>query len=176
MNATLKQARAELEDYRAELRRREDSRYERNVDDDCWVSQWAENIILQEKEARVMLAEADGLVECDVLCNIETGEPIHARIVETRYGHSWMVADAADNAVDWLPDWAADDTKRRKSNAAARGYVVRRALKKGEVAVVGNGTGLSGSARVVIRPVYDARWADAGIVAWAEETDEGDQK
>lgn len=138
----------------ADLDRRAAESFDR-CDTDGFLSQWALNLTARQRRMEADLAEAGGVAEFPALYTTG-GEPVPARLVQTRYGTTWAIfATAADakwgtNApvIAWQRRSSARTEERRAAYLAERGYVERLILAPARVVMRGEGRGLSGAMSV----------------------------
>jgi hypothetical protein len=137
------------EELRAEadrhLQAREDS-WNRS-DTDGFLSQWASGLAAQRASRAAAIAENDGLAEFPALFRLD-GTWVPARVIDGRYGRSWMILDEDGKATG---EFLTYRPKRRTTNAR-KGYTEGTVLRPAVAAYGGRGRGLSGSAWVETRP------------------------
>lgn len=133
------------------LKRRQES-WERS-DTDGFLSQWASDLHARLHERRAELLEQGGVDHFPALLDGE-GRRMRAKLIETKYGFSWLCLDSSDRVVGFLGDSLAPYEEGEparfapRSKAARLGY--QRALEVAPVAasLAGRGTGLGGSVGV----------------------------
>jgi hypothetical protein len=117
-------------------------------DTDGFVSQWASGLNAQKARIQAGIVENGGKAEFVGLFDRETGERVRARLVKVagyNYGtvSKWVVLDAADNAVAWVPAFKTG----KQSKLYKLGFEERYEMAAA-VADIGGGSGrgLSGAA------------------------------
>lgn len=87
-------------------------------DTDGFLSQWADRCTAKVYNALAVLAENNGKAFFTKLADLETGEEINAKVINSRYGACWMILDSEGNATgEFAPYKPA-----RESTLAKRGY------------------------------------------------------
>lgn len=121
-------------------------------DTDGFLTQWASGLTAQQKRMEADLAEAGGVAAFLALFTL-AGEPVPARLVDTRYGTKFAVfATAADAATHGAPVVAWVNPFVKPAFLAKKGYKTAKVLAPAKVVMRGNGgTGLAGATSV--RPV-----------------------
>lgn len=138
---------AALRDAAADHDRKATESWERS-DTDGFVSQWAHGLSAQEARIQASIIEAGGTSTFLGLFDVETGERVKAKIVSCPGYHGgttskWLVLDAADNAVEWLPAYKGDS---KRSKLAKRGFEERDEQAPAKAGIGGgSGRGLSGA-------------------------------
>lgn len=140
-----------------ELEQAKEESFER-CDTDGFLSQWAFGISAQERRQQAAIEENGGVWDFTVLTWADSGEMVEARIIPTKFGHSWIVSDAVaeqigrkfvpidDSHVD-PADWDDWRGKQGRSRVQERlGLVQSTREMKAKAKVFGSGTGLAGAA------------------------------
>jgi hypothetical protein len=143
--------------------RDEAARHEQNAresfersDTDGFLSQWASGLNAQLAREQADLLDAGGVATFPGLFDRATGERVRAKVVyvEDRYGYGggkkpmWLVLDAADNAVMWLPAYKGDS---KRSKLWKQGFEERDEVAPAQAFMDGVGRGLSGRAWVATK-------------------------
>ncbi|MFZ4434583.1 MAG: hypothetical protein ACOYOQ_15430 [Microthrixaceae bacterium] len=139
--------RAEAAEARAEAA----ASFER-VDTDGFVSQWASGINAQLADAKADLIEAGGVAEFPALFDVDTGEWVPSKLIDTRYGTAWaLLGEDAKFTGEFVTAFPA-----RESTMARKGYREGRAVWPAKAVTYGSGTGLAGAASVRVITVIAA--------------------
>lgn len=129
---------AQLRSEAADLRQEARDSFER-CDTDGFLSQWASGLGAYRKEAEAELIERGGVSEFLTLFDLD-GNWVPCRMVEGRYGKSWMILDAdgkrTGEFVPYLP--------KRRDTLAKRGYVEGRAMFPARIDYIETGGGVMG--------------------------------
>jgi hypothetical protein len=121
---TTTQAPESLRRQAAEADARAFESFER-CDTDGYLSQWASQVTARELRAKADLAEAGGRWEFPALFNLD-GEQVPAKLVQTRYGLSWMLLDAEGRCAGWFNRSKAQDEAKAKAANERKGYRIGR--------------------------------------------------
>lgn len=118
-------------------------------DTDGFLSQWASGLTAQHRSAEARLLEDGGVAEFITLFDLD-GNWVPSRLVEGKYGTSWMVLDETGKRtgvyVPYLP--------KRRDTLAKRGYVEGYAMFPAKIDYVG---GQGGAATVRVGRVRTSR-------------------
>jgi hypothetical protein len=123
-------------------------------DTDGFLSQWASGLTAQLKRREADLLDAGGVATFPGLYDRETGERVRAKIVyvDDQYAGGkkpmWLVLDAADKAVMWLPAYKGNS---KLSKLWKNGFEERDETAPAKAFMDGRGRGLSGSAWVATK-------------------------
>lgn len=149
MNTTTSTTPDQLRTEAADLRQEARDSFER-CDTDGFLSQWASGLGAYRKEAEAELIERGGVSEFLTLFDLD-GNWVPCRMVEGKYGKSWMILDAdgkrTGEYVPYLP--------KRRDTLAKRGYVEGRAMFPARIDYIETGAGLTGVRVGSIRTTRD---------------------
>lgn len=81
---------------------------------------------LERAEMELELAENGGMAEFPALFDTEGNRIPNARLVDTRYGRSWVIDNGEGKEPTWFSPSSAKDGERRKNTDAKKGYYVGR--------------------------------------------------
>lgn len=133
----------ELRAMAAECGRRSQESFDR-CDTDGFLSQWASDITARLYRVAADAADNGWMSEFDALFDIETGENLNARLVDTKYGTSW-VYDRDGRSV-WVGRSHASTDAKQAKHYAKHGVTLGTVARRVVPAMAGSGSGLSGSA------------------------------
>lgn len=145
MSRTADQWRAQAQD----CRRRSAESFAR-CDTDGFMSQGAADSMARIYDECARVAENDGMADFPALADADGNLIEGARLVETRYGWSW-VYDTEAGAV-WFRESAHSNPDTAKARDLAKGYQVVYVARR---ALVGFGRGSFGMAPVITVPARD---------------------
>lgn len=95
-------------------------------DTDGFLSQWASGLTANLHRAKARIADAGGMSSFPALFDLD-GNLVAAKLVDTRYGRSWMLLaddDPSGRAAGWFNPSKHSDPERRRTNNAAKGFFV----------------------------------------------------
>ena len=140
-----------LRDEAAEARAEAAASFKR-CDTDGFVSQWASGITAQLADAKADLIEAGGVAEFPALLDVDTGEWVPSKLIDTRYGTAWaLLGPAARFTGEFVTAFP-----KRESTMARKGYREGSAIWPATAVTTGSGTGLAGAASVRVIMVIAA--------------------
>lgn len=97
-------------------------------DTDGFLSQWASGLTADLHRTMARIADAGGTSTFPALFDTD-GNLVAAKLVDTRYGRSWMLLSDDDpdgRASGWFNPSKHSDPERRRANNAAKGFFVGR--------------------------------------------------
>jgi len=116
---------ARLRAEAARLEREKEESFER-CDTDGFMSQWASGVNAQKARLAADIAEQGGTWEFPALFDLD-GNPVPAKLIETRYGWAWALLDPENTSgrfLGFFNESYARDEKRRVATNARKGYYV----------------------------------------------------
>lgn len=107
-------------------------------DTDGFLSQWESGLMASRKEAEAALIERGGVQEFATLFDLD-GNWVPCRIVEGKYGPSWMILDAEGKRTgEYVPY-----RPKRRDTLAKRGYVEGYAMFPARIDYIECGRGVT---------------------------------
>lgn len=92
-------------------------------DTDGFLSQWAHGVCAQEDRLAARIKEDGGKAEFPGLFDL-SGNLVPAKLVESRFGWSWMLLNDRGRCAGWFNESKARSAEARAKNNAKKGYYV----------------------------------------------------
>lgn len=121
-------------DEAAARRRASHESFERS-DTDGALTQWAADVTANRYDAYAQLAADGGISDFPALMDTD-GNLVPAKLVNTKFGQSWMLLDANGDATgEWVNPSRAATAEKRNAAMAKKGYAVGRVRAKAKIAM-----------------------------------------